>query len=221
MEKVLKRIRTERMKIICINYFTVLLAWSIVMLALWGLYNAFTNSTKDNRVPITNAQIHQYDKYLVIDYSVDETDYQQISVVPDEKKEYSKSDLSISYYKDYPGSIYVEYPNESDNDFIIITYSIIVLLVVVFIFFIIIYFIIYNKYIRIAKNGMLIETEVIQHSNNKYIVKWINPEDKKSYYYIFNTKIVKSKWEEKVEKMYLAINKSNYKEFYVVGKEMI
>ena len=77
MEKVLKRIRTERMKIICINYFTVLLAWSIVMLAIWGLYNAFTNSTKDNRVPITNAQIHQYDKYLVIDYSVDGTDYQQ------------------------------------------------------------------------------------------------------------------------------------------------
>ena len=89
------------------------------------------------------------------------------------------------------------------------------------IFFILFYFIIYNKYIRIAKNGMLIETEIVHHSNNKYIVKWVNPEDKKSYYYIFNTKIVKSKWEEKVEKMYLAINKSNYKEFYVVGKEMI
>ncbi len=221
MEKVLKRIRTERMKIICINYFTVLLAWSIVMLAIWGLYNAFTNSNKDSRIPITNAQIHQYDKYLVIDYSVDGTDYQQISVVPDEKKQYSNSDITISYNKEYPSSIYVEYPNESNKDFIIITYAIIVLLVVVLILLILFYFIIYNKYIRIAKNGMLIETEIVQHSNNKYIVKWVNSEDKKSYYYIFNTKIVKSKWEEKVEKMYLAINKSNYKEFYVVGKEMI
>ncbi len=221
MEKVLKRIRTERMKIICINYFTILLAWSIVMLAIWGLYYAFTNSNKDNRVPITNAQIHQYDKYLVIDYSVDGTDYQQISVVPDEKKQYSNSDITISYNKEYPSSIYVEYPNESNKDFIIITYAIIVLLVVVLILLILFYFIIYNKYIRIAKNGMLIETEIVQHSNNKYIVKWVNSEDKKSYYYIFNTKIVKSKWEEKVEKMYLAINKSNYKEFYVVGKEMI
>ena len=154
-------------------------------------------------------------------YRIDGTDYQQISVVPDEKKQYSNSDITISYNKDYPSSIYVEYPNESNKDFIIITYAIIVLLVAVLIFLILFYFIIYNKYIRIAKNGMLIETEIVQHSNNKYIVKWVNPEDKKSYYYIFNTKIVKSKWEEKVEKMYLAINKSNYKEFYVVGKEMI
>ena len=221
MEKVLKKIRAERLKTICTNYLIVLFAWLIVFISLYGLYYVLYNLDNDKKVPITNAQIHQYDKYLVIDYIVDGTEYQQISGAPANGKQYSKSDLAISYNKDFPSSIYVEYPNEFNNGLLIITYFNIGFVVVLFILITIIYFIIYNKYIKIAKNGMLIETEIIHHLDNRYIVKWINPEDKKSYYYIFNTKITKRKWEEKVEKLYLAINKSNYKEFYVVGKEMI
>ncbi len=220
METLLKKIKYERLKKIIFGFFSFLFIYaSLCVLFLTPILKI--NSNSDNRIIIPNVNIDRYDDYEVVKYSVDGVDYQKIRTISKKEKNTPIENLIFSYRKDFPTKIYVEIKDDSSQDLSSTIFVLGIVCTIAFVLIALFYIIIYNKYLRILKNGIVIETEIVKHVNESYIVKWINTENNKAYYYIFNTKSKKQKWEEINNKIYLIVNKTNYKEFFVAGKEII
>ena len=220
METLLKKIKYERLKKIIFGFLSFLFIYaSLCVLFLAPILKI--NSNPDNRIIIPDVNIDRYDDYEVVKYSVDGVDYQKIRTISKKEKNTPIENLIFSYRKDFPTKIYVEIKDDSSQDLSSTIFVLGIVCTIAFVLIALFYIIIYNKYLRILKNGIVIETEIVKHVNESYIVKWINAENNKAYYYIFNTKSKKQKWEEINNKIYLVVNKTNYKEFFVAGKEII
>lgn len=219
METIIKRIRIECIKYIIFSF----LSFGFVLGTLFLLFYSLFNSSRTNIIKIDSDDISttMYGDYMVVDYTVDGVDYHKIRTVSETEKAYSLDDFVYSYKEGYPGMLYVDTTESirNGNSTIIISFAKIAIIALLAIT--LFYLIIFGHYVRIIKNGIIIEAEVLKRIQNRFVVKWVNPDDNKSYIYIFHTKQNKAKWEEKIEKMCLVVNKLNYKKFYVIGKEMI
>ena len=219
MEKILKKIKQERIKAIIFCFMSFFAIYVFICLSLYGLLYYSANPGNTITLQPSDVDVKIYDKYMVIDYKVDGIEYHIIRQISKTEQSTPLDHFIFSYKDGYPETIFVSIVNQTDTlnrSFII---AFIVLLLPFLILIPLFYFIIYNKQIKIVKNGFEIKTEVVSNINNRCVVKWFNPDDNKTYYYSFYIKPNKSKWQEKIENIYLIINKTNYKEFYVVGKE--
>ena len=165
---------------------------------------------------VEKAKIRIYGRYMVVDYEIDEQDYTDIQIIPENKVNNPTERLKIMHYKNNPEEIYIDYSME-------IRQVIIIASIFGIIFILIVFFVgkSCDKEIETVKNGMIVEAEVIRNTAGGGLLRWINPEDNKSYYYLFYKGKYERKWIEKIEKVYIVVNKANMKNFYVIGKEML
>ncbi|MCR5187064.1 MAG: hypothetical protein K6D97_08155 [Clostridia bacterium] len=162
------------------------------------------------------SEIRYYGRYMAVDYEYDGQNYSVIQIIPESKIENPTDGLKIKCHKNNPQNSFIDYSVETKHIVIIALFFTIVFgLVVLFVGKSL------NKEIQTVENGMIVEAEVVKNTAGRVLVKWINPEDKKSYYYIFFKNRYERKWIEQIEKVFIVINRTNLKNFYVIGKEMV
>ena len=209
MENILTKLKKEKIKSIISISLMIIIAFAIAI-------SATIYMLQFNKEEAKNAKVRNYDKYMVVTIEVDGEEYTNIEEIPKVKKNNPTDNLKVTYNKTNPKNISIDYGPSSMTVGIV---SVIVVMTIVITIGIISK--IYNKNIRIVENGFVAEADVIKNTKESLMLKWVNPEDNKCFYYIFNKEKYEKNWIEKIEKIYIIINKQNYKEFYVVGKEMV
>lgn len=209
MEKILLKVKKEKTKAIVSTIIIVLIVYAVVIAVMIVLSRFYVEE-------VEKAKIRIYGRYMVVDYEIDEQDYTDIQIIPENKVNNPTERLRIMHYKNNPEEIYIDYPME-------IRQVIIIASIFGIIFILIVFFVgkSCDKEIETVKNGMIVEAEVIRNTAGGGLLRWINPEDNKSYYYLFYKGKYERKWIEKIEKVYIVVNKANMKNFYVIGKEMV
>ena len=209
MEKLLSKVKKEKTKAIIIAIVGTLLVYAVAVAVAYSISRLGIEE-------VEGAKIRIYGKYMAVDYEFDGQNYSSIQVIPESKIENPTDGLKIKCYKNNPQNSFIDYSLETKHIIIIALFFTIVLgLVVLFVGKSL------NKEIQTVENGMIVEAEVVKNTAGRVLVKWINPEEGKSYYYIFFKNRYERKWIEQVEKVFIVVNRRNLKNFYVIGKEMV
>ena len=208
MEKKINELKKEKLKFIIIAITTVILA-------LVGVFKIIDIILKHNLKDVDSSSVTVYGDFMVIDYEVDGQHYKNICRLLESRKDNPTKDLIVKCYKNKPQNTYIKYPAVGFYVILITGYFAIHLLLILATVRN------YNKDINTLKNGELVEAEVVSNTPFSMILKWNNPKDNKCYYYTFLKAKIESKWIEKIDKLKIMVNKQDYREFYVIGKEEV